>query len=106
MDLNKLIEQAQSMQKQMAEAQEELASQEYEGKAGGSLVTVTLNGKHEMISVSIDDSLMATSEKTMLEDLIKAAYNDAKTQVEAASKNSMSGMMSSLGMPPGFTPPS
>lgn len=106
MDLNKLLEQAQNMQKQMSEAQEQMAGKEYVGKAGGELVTVTLNGKNEMMNIAIDDSLMTPSEKTMLEDLIKAAYNDAKTQIENDSQNSMSGMMNSMGLPPGFKPPS
>ncbi len=105
MDLNKLLEQAKVMQKQMAEAQEELSTKEYEGKAGGNLVSLTLNGKHEMIKLDIDNSLLAPSEKTMLEDLVKAAYNDAKSHITADSQNSMSGMMNALGMPPGFKPP-
>ncbi len=106
MDINKLLEQAQNMQKQMAESQEQMASKEYSGKAGGGLVTVTLNGKYEMVQLAIDDSLMVSSEKTMLEDLMKAAFNDAKSQIEDDSQNSMSGMMSSMGLPPGFKPPS
>lgn len=106
MDINKLLEQAQNMQKQMAESQEEMAGKEYIGKSGGGLVTVTLNGKYEMVNVAIDDSLMVASEKTMLEDLMKAAFNDAKSQIEDDSQNSMSGMMNSMGLPPGFKPPS
>lgn len=104
MDLNKLMQQAQEMQKKMKEMQDEMTSKEYEGQSGGNSVSVTLTGDGNMKSVKIDDSLMQESEKDMLEDLIVAAYNNAKSKIEEDSKNNMSGMFGGLAgkMPPGM----
>ncbi len=105
MDFNKLMQQAQVMQRKMQEMQEEMAASEYHGKSGGNMVGVTINGKLAMQKITIDPSLLKAEEKEVLEDLIIAAYNDARLKAEKASSDSMSGVMGGMGMPPGFKLP-
>jgi DNA-binding YbaB/EbfC family protein len=103
MNINQLMKQAQEMQGKMKKMQEEIASKEYEGKAGGGLVTVLMSGTGEMLKSSIDPSLLKPEEKEMLEDLIVAAHNDAKAKADEDSKNNMSNAFGDLGkLPAGF----
>ena len=74
-DLNELMRQAQKMQDQFKQAQEDLSNLVVEGQSGAGLVVVKLNGRHDVVSVSIDDA--ALTEKEFIEDLIGAAFNDA-----------------------------
>ncbi len=108
-DLNELIAQAQSaaetVQKQMAEAQATLDTIEVEGAAGGGLVKVRASAKGRVIGIDIDDSLLQPGEKQMLEDLVAAAFNDARVKAEAAVAGSMSQAMGGMQMPPGFKMP-
>ena len=100
MDIKKLMKQAQTMQKKMQEMQEEIAKKEFEGRSGGGLVSVIMSGSGEMRKVSVDQSLMKKDEKEMLEDLIVAAYNEAKAKADEKSKNNMSGAFGDMsGMP-------
>ncbi len=103
-DLNDLMKQAGKMQEQMQKAQQELAQQEVTGESGAGMVRVTMNGRHDVKNISIDDSLL-TEEKTMLEDLITAAVNDAVRRVEENNKNSLGKMFGGAGMPGGFKMP-
>lgn len=103
MDIKKLMQQAQNMQKKMQEVQEEIAKKEFEGKSGGGLVSIIMTGNGEMQKVNIDRSLMKEDEKEMLEDLIVAAYNEAKIKADEESKNNMSGALGDIGgLPRGF----
>ncbi|MDP4708615.1 MAG: YbaB/EbfC family nucleoid-associated protein [Rickettsiaceae bacterium] len=102
MNINQLMKQAQSMQKKMKEMQEEIASKEFEGKAGGGLISVVMSGAGEMRKVSIDPSLIQSDDKEMLEDLIVAAHNEAKTKADEESKNNMSGAFGDMGGLPGM----
>jgi len=103
MDIKKLMQQAQNMQKKMQQMQEEIAKKEFEGKSGGGLVSIIMTGNGEMRKVNVDQSLMKEDEKEMLEDLIVAAYNEAKTKADEESKNSMTGAFGNLGgLPSGF----
>ena len=102
MNINQLMKQAQSMQKKMKEMQEEIASKEFEGKAGGGLISVVMSGAGEMRKVSIDPSLIQSNDKEMLEDLIVAAHNEAKTKADEESKNNMSGAFGVMGGLPGM----
>ena len=103
MDIKKLMKQAQTMQKKMQEMQAEIAKKEFEGKSGGGLVSLIMSGNGEMSKVNISPSLLKEDEKEMLEDLIVAAYNEAKTKADEESKNNMSGAFGDLGgMPPGL----
>ncbi|GAA0839753.1 MULTISPECIES: YbaB/EbfC family nucleoid-associated protein [Marinobacter] len=103
-DMGDLMKKAQQMQEEMKKAQEEIAKAEVTGEAGAGLVKVTMNGRHDVSRVEIDPSLMS-EEKEILEDLLAAAVNDAVRRVEANQKEKMSGMMSGMGMPPGFKMP-
>jgi DNA-binding YbaB/EbfC family protein len=102
--IGNLMKQAQKMQAEMQEAQERLAQEEVIGESGGGMVKVTMNGKHEVRRVEIDDSLMG-DDKEMLEDLVAAAINDASTRVSQKMQESMSGLTAGLGLPPGMKLP-
>lgn len=100
-----LMKQAQEMQQKMTAMQEEIAGREYEGVAGGKLVTVLITGKGEMKKLSIDDSLFADNDKEMLEDLIVAAFNDAKHRADSDASDGMSSLTSGMSLPPGMKLP-
>lgn len=102
--LGGLMKQAQKMQEDMQKAQAELATMEVEGQAGGGMVKVTMNGRHEIRRVNIDDSLIG-DDKDMLEDLIAAAVNDAVRKVEQQSTDKMSGLTSGMNLPAGMKLP-
>ncbi|MBC7184934.1 MAG: YbaB/EbfC family nucleoid-associated protein [Marinobacter sp.] len=103
-NMGDMMKKAQKMQEDMQKAQEELAKAEVTGEAGAGLVKVTMNGRHDVRKVDIDASLMS-EEKDILEDLLAAAVNDAVRRVEENQKEKMSGMMSGMGLPPGFKMP-
>jgi DNA-binding YbaB/EbfC family protein len=102
--LANLMKQAQAMQENMRKAQEELASTEVTGSAGGGLVTVTMTCRHDVRRVQLDDSLMS-DDREVVEDLIAAAVNDAVQKVEKVSQEKMSGLSGGLGLPPGMNLP-
>ncbi len=102
--LGDLMKQAQQMQANMQKMQEELAKAEVTGESGAGLVSVVMNGRHDVKRVSIDASLM-TEDKDMLEDLLAAAVNDAVRKVEAQSRAQMEKMTAGMGIPPGFKMP-
>ena len=89
MNIHGIMKQAQAMQKRMEEMQEKLAQEEVEGISGGGMVKVILNGKFEMKKLELDGSLINIDEKDVLEDLIIAAYNDAKNKVDEKMQNSV-----------------
>ena len=99
-----MMKQAQKMQENMQKAQAELAEMEVTGKAGGGMVSVIMNGRHDVKRVSIDDTLLS-EDKDMLEDLVAAAVNDAVQQVEKTSQEKMAGMMGGMQLPPGMKLP-
>lgn len=98
MNIQALMKQAQMMQKRMAEEQAKLAEEEVEGTSGGGIVKVTLNGKFTMTKINIDKSLVDPEETEVLEDLILAAYNDAKEKVDAKMSESMSSLTGGLNL--------
>ena len=104
MDINKLMKQASQMQEKMQAMQEQAANAEVTGESGAGLIKVVMNGRHDVRSVSLDDSLMQES-KEFLEDLLAAAVNDAVRKVEAQSKDAMSSMTGGIDLPPGFKLP-
>lgn len=101
--LGNLMKQAQDMQKNMQAAQEEIAQMEVTGESGGGLVKVVMTGKHELVKVDIDESMM--DDKEMLEDLFAAAVNSAVRNVEAVSKDKMGGLTEGMDLPPGMKMP-
>lgn len=104
-DLNAILEMAQNAQAELQKAQDKLDTIEVEGAAGGGLVKVRASAKGRIIGVSIDESLLQPSEKTMVEDLVAAALNDARGKADQAAAVEMQKMQSSLPLPPGFQMP-
>lgn len=105
LDLEKIMEMAQNAQAELQKAQDNLDNVEVEGASGGGLVKVTASAKGRIIAVSIDESLLQPSEKTMLEDLVAAALNDARSKADQAAAAEMQKMSSGLPLPPGFKLP-
>ena len=104
-DLNAILEAAQNAQVELQKAQDNLDKIEVEGASGGGLVKIRATAKGRILAVSIDDSLLQPSERTMVEDLIAAAINDARAKADAAAAVEMQKMSSSLPLPPGFKLP-
>lgn len=102
-NIAQLMQQAQKVQEQMKKAQEELGQLEVIGQAGGGLVSITMNGRHEVRRVSIDPEI--ADDREMIEDLVAAAINDAINKVQETSQEKMSGLTSGLNLPPGFQLP-
>lgn len=98
-----LMKQAQQVQERMQEMQEEVARLEVTGESGAGMVKVVMNGRHEVRRVDIDDSLLS-EDKTMIEDLVAAACNDAVHKVEREQQEKMSGLASGFGLPLGKMP--
>ena len=98
MNIQGIMKQAQAMQKKMEEEQAKLAAEEVEGTSGGGMVKLVLNGKFEMKKLNLDKSLLDPEETDVLEDLIVAAYNDAKGKVDAKMQESMSAMTGGLNL--------
>ncbi len=104
-NLGNMMKQAQQLQKKMAEAQDKLNQIEVIGSSGGGLVKITSTAKGEVKKISLDDSLLKTDEKEILEDLIIAAINDAKQKGEAAAQEEMKSLTGGLPLPPGMKLP-
>ncbi|MBF6647247.1 MULTISPECIES: YbaB/EbfC family nucleoid-associated protein [unclassified Methylobacter] len=102
--LGNLMQQAQKMQEDIKKAQEELASMQVMGEAGGGLVTILMTGKREARKVTIDDSLLG-EDKDMLEDMVAAAINDAVNKVAKMKQEKMAELTSGIPLPPGFQMP-
>lgn len=102
--LGNLMKQAQKMQADMQKAQEEIGRMEVTGQAGGGLVSVLMNGRHEVRRVDIDDSLFE-DDRDMIADLVAAAVNDAVRKVQETTQERMSQMTSGMGLPTGMKLP-
>lgn len=102
--LGDLMKQAQQMQEEMRKAQEELAQAEVTGESGAGLVSVIMNGRHDLKRVNIDPSLMS-EDKEMLEDLLAAAVNDAVRKVETNQQEHMKKFTGGMNLPEGFKMP-
>lgn len=96
---------AQKIQQQMADAQVRLDGIEVEGVSGGGLVKVRASARGRILGVSIDETLMVKEERQILEDLVTAAFNDARDRADRAAAAQMAEMQAGLGLPPGFTLP-
>ncbi|KTF67554.1 YbaB/EbfC family nucleoid-associated protein [Sphingomonas sp. HT-1] len=103
--LEEIMAMAQNVQAELTKAQASLDTVEVEGVSGGGLVKVKASAKGRIIAIDIDDSLVNVGEKTMLEDLLVAAFNDARVKADTASQEAMSKMTSGLPLPPGFKLP-
>tara|TARA_B100000029_G_scaffold416419_1_gene420674 strand:- start:1183 stop:1506 length:324 start_codon:yes stop_codon:yes gene_type:complete len=104
-NFNDMMKKAQEMQKKMQEMQESLSNLEVEGTSGGGMVKITMNCKNEVKKINIDPSIIKDNEKEVMEDLIVAALNDAKTKAEEKSQEEMKKLTGGLGLPPGMKMP-
>ena len=104
-DLNDILGMASRVQEEMQKAQAELDTIEVQGVAGGGLVTVRASAKGRILGLAIDDSLIVPADKGVLEDLIVAAFNDARAKADEAANAQMSKLTSGLPLPPGFKLP-
>jgi DNA-binding YbaB/EbfC family protein len=104
-DFDEIMKLAQNAQAELQKAQDNLDQIEVEGAAGGGMVKIRATAKGRILGVDIEASLLAPSEKTMLEDLVAAAINDARAKADAAAAGEMQKMQSSLPLPPGFKLP-
>lgn len=100
-----MMKQAQELQQKMQDAQAEIGELEIEGSAGAGLVTVKLSGKGDIRGISIDPSLINPEDPEMLEDLIMAAHNDAKSKSEAVIAEKMQSVTGGLNLPEGLKLP-
>ena len=102
MNLAELFRQANEMQARAKEMQAKLAQIEVEGVSGAGLVRVTLNGKSELVRITIDPSLMKAEDRVTVEDLVVAAHADARTKLERSVAEAMKSFAGALGLPPGL----
>ena len=105
MNLGKMMKQAQELQSKMAEMQERLGEAEVEGSSGAGMVTAVMTGKHELKRLKIDPALADPADIEVLEDLVIAAVNDARTRVEQHVKDAMAEVTGGLNLPPGMNLP-
>ncbi|AQX27468.1 MULTISPECIES: YbaB/EbfC family nucleoid-associated protein [unclassified Bartonella] len=101
-DMMNIIKKTKEMQTKMQQIQSELANLEATGIAGGGLVNITINGKNAISSIKIDTSLMNPKDVEILEDLVIAAYNDAKTKLDVIIEEKTKSVTAGLPIPPGF----
>ena len=99
MDINKLMQQAQAMQKQLEKANEQINATEFEGSASNGLVKVVVNGENKVLSVSIDPSILNPEDVEMIEDLVMIAVNDAIVKADNLKKERFGSMASAMGLP-------
>jgi DNA-binding YbaB/EbfC family protein len=104
-DFDEIMKMAQNAQNELQKAQDNLDKIEVEGVAGGGMVKVRATAKGRVLGVDIDESLLQPSEKVMLEDLVAAAINDARSKADTAAAGEMQKMQTSLPLPPGFKLP-
>ena len=104
-DIGEIMKQAAGMQSKMKEMQEKLAEIEVEGVSGGGMVKIVLNGKGFAKAVAIERALIKEDEAEVLEDLIAAAINDAKSKLELQSQEEMKKLTEGLPLPPGMKLP-
>ena len=99
MDINKLMQQAQAMQRQLEKETAEINQMEFDGSASNGLVKVKVNGENKVLAVNIDSSILNPDDKEMIEDLVMIAVNDAIDAAEETKKNRYGSMASAMGLP-------
>ena len=104
-NLSQMMKQAQEMQAKMAEIQARLDEAEITGAAGAGLITVTLTGKGTVKRIHIDPTVVDADDVAVLEDLVTAAFNDAKIKMDALVAEKMSEVTGGLQLPPGMKLP-
>ena len=104
-NLDDILNMAKNVQDELTKAQANLDKIEVEGASGGGLVKVKATAKGRIISVDIDESLLNPNDKNMLEDLLAAAFNDARGKADVAAQAEMSKLTAGMPLPPGFKLP-
>jgi DNA-binding YbaB/EbfC family protein len=104
-NFDEILKMAQNAQNELMKAQSDLDNVEVEGVSGGGMVRVKASAKGRIINVEIDESLLAPSEKQMVEDLVAAAINDARAKADLAAQEAMKKATGDLQLPPGFKMP-
>jgi DNA-binding YbaB/EbfC family protein len=104
-DFEEIMKMAQNAQSELQKAQDGLDKIEVEGAAGGGLVKIRATAKGRILGVEIDESLLAPSEKPMIEDLVAAALHDARAKADQVANSEMQKMTSGLPLPPGMKLP-
>ena len=104
-NLDDILKMAQNAQNELMKAQDQLDNVEVEGVSGGGMVKVRASAKGRIIAIDIDESLLAPSEKQMVEDLLTAALNDARGKADLAAQEAMKNATGGLQLPPGFKMP-
>ena len=104
-NISQIMKQAKEMQERMNDLQKKIEQETVEGSAGGGLVKVTINGKHNAKNVFIDQSLLIKEESDVLEDLIVAAINDATKKISEKMSNELGNLSGGLNLPPGMKLP-
>jgi DNA-binding YbaB/EbfC family protein len=103
--LDEIMKMAEAAQAQLASAQDNLDKVEVEGVSGGGLVKIKATAKGRILGVTIDDTLIVPADKSMLEDLIVAALNDARVKADSAASEQMKQLTAGMPLPPGFKLP-
>lgn len=99
MDISQVMQQAQQFQKRLAEVQDEMAGRQMTSTVGGGMVTVTVNGKNELLAIKIDPEVINPADPNMLQDLIAAGVNDAMRQAREAMQVEMRKVTGGLNIP-------
>lgn len=99
MDMNKLLKQAQKMQREMANKQEALSQKTFEASSGGGMVTATVNGKNELTQLKIEADVVDKNDIGMLQDLVIAAVNEAQKRAQEEIQKEMQGLMGGMQLP-------
>jgi nucleoid-associated protein EbfC len=98
-NLGDIMKEAQKMQERMAKAQEEISNLRVKGEAGGNMVSIEMDGRHNAKDVRIKEALLKDGDVDILEDLVMAAINDAAAKVEKASKEKLAALTADLDLP-------
>lgn len=104
-NLDDILAMAKNVQEELARAQAQLDATEVEGQSGGGLIKIKASAKGRIIAIDIDPSLLQPAEKQMLEDLLIAAFNDARAKADAVASTEMGKMSAGIPLPPGFKLP-
>jgi nucleoid-associated protein EbfC len=104
-DIGGLMKSMQQMQAKVADAQKKMEELQAEGQAGAGLVKIALTGDGKLASITIDPSLMVEGDQEILEDLIKAAFEDARKKIDGLRSGMEKDLMGGLPLPPGFKMP-
>ena len=97
-DFTKILDKAKELESKMKESQEKIKNIQVEGTSGSNSVKITLNGENEMIKINLSDELMK-EDKVIIEDLIVAAHNNAKSELKSKTSEEISKSTSTLGIP-------